>query len=132
MANKQEQPIATTFEIELDDMPPSLNNLYSSIEVNGRPRRVLSSEARAWKEAHALIIRTQGRIAGFSIAPGTLFSMTITLRAPNVLQWDLDGKSKLLIDAVCEAFGINDRHLFELRMSKGRGNTSVRVRIEAL
>ncbi len=120
------------FEITLDDMPPSLNNLYSSIDVRGSQRRVLSGAARAWKQSATLIIRTAGRIAGFSIMPRQLFAVTIALQAPNVLQFDLDGKSKLLIDSACEAFGIDDRYLTELKMTKRRGETSVRIRIEAL
>lgn len=124
--------VLQAFDITLDDMPPSLNHLYANVEIKGRSRRVLSEDGRRWKESTALIVRTQANITGFSIQPGDLFAMTITLQAPNVLQWDLDGKAKLLIDAVCAAFGINDRHLFELHMNKRRGETSVRIRIEAL
>lgn len=119
-------------EITLDDMPPSLNNLYSTVYLDGKPRRVLSGEGRRWKESAALIIRTQCRIAGYSIMPRQLFALTITLQAPNYLQWDLDGKSKLLIDALCEALSIDDRYLTELKMTKRRGEENIRIHIEAL
>lgn len=120
------------FEITLDDMPPSLNNAYATVTIKGVPRRVLSNVARSWKESATLIIRTQCRIAGFSIEPRQCFALVITLQAPNMLQWDLDGKSKLLIDALCEALGIDDRYLIELKMTKRRGEENIRIHIELL
>lgn len=45
-------------EVTLDDLPPSLNNLYATVEVKGRSRRILSSAACAWKRDAALLIRS--------------------------------------------------------------------------
>ena len=118
-----------SFEITLGDMPPSLNNLYKSITVKGVTRRVMSNSARAWKDGAVLVIRAAGRFQGFDIAPKQPFAIEVQYTAPNVLVWDLDGKAKLLIDAFCDAFGVDDRYLMEMRQRKQRGACSVQMKV---
>ncbi len=120
------------FEITLEDMPPSLNNIYKTVTIKGVGRRVMTADARSWKDSATLLIRNAGRLQGFDIAPKQPFDIDVLYTAPNVLVWDLDGKAKLLIDAFCDAFGIDDRYLMELHQRKQRGACSVQMRVTLL
>lgn len=115
--------------ITLDIMPPSLNNIYRSVTIKGISRRVLTGDAKAWKQSATTIIRCAGNAQGFAIQPKHPFRIEVLYQAPNVLVWDLDGKGKLLIDSLCDAFGIDDRYLMELHQRKQRGPQSVRMRV---
>ncbi len=117
------------FEITLDDMPPSLNNLYKSITVKGVTRRVMSNSVRAWKDGATMLIRNAGRLQGFDIAPKQPFAIEVLYTAPNVMAWDLDGKAKILVDSFCDAFGVDDRYLMELHQRKQRGACSVHMAV---
>ena len=120
------------FEITLDDMPPSLNNAYATVTNRGVSRRVMTSSARSWKDTATILIRNAGRLNGFDIAPKQPFAIEVLYTAPNVLQWDLDGKPKLLLDSLCDAFGIDDRYLMELHQRKQRGACSVHMIVRIL
>lgn len=115
--------------ITLDDMPPSLNNIYRNVTIKGITRRVLTGDAKKWKHDATTIIHNAGRLQGFDIQPKQPFRVDVLYQAPNVLVWDLDGKGKLLIDAFCEAFGVDDRYLMELHQRKQRGPCAVRMRV---
>jgi hypothetical protein len=116
-------------DITLDDIPPSLNNIYRTVTIKGISRRVLTGDARKWKASTTTIIRNAGKVQGFDIAPKEPFAIAVLYTAPNVLVWDLDGKAKLLIDSFCEAFGVDDRYLMELHQRKQRGPCQVRMRV---
>lgn len=122
----------TALDLTLDTIPPSLNNIYKTITVKGISRRVLTTEARKWKDYATLIIRTAGRRVGWDIAPKQPFAITVLYQAPNVLVWDVDGKAKLLVDSFCEAFGVDDRYLMDLHQTKQRGPCAVWLRVEAI
>ncbi len=105
-------------DIFLDDMPPSSNNAYTTGKGHGR--RVLTTDARRWKESAIKQIRVTAGRAGWSMAPKTPMQIMILFRAPNILVWDLDGKVKLLQDAFCEAVGLNDAYVMDLHLRKRR------------
>lgn len=115
--------------ISLDEMPPSLNNIYTTITIKGTTRRMMTPVARSWKDYATIIIRNAGRLSGFDIAPKQPFAITVMYTAPNVLVWDLDGKAKLLIDAFCDAFGVDDRYLMDLHQRKQRGPSNVHMMV---
>lgn len=121
--------ITTTLDLTLDTVPPSLNNLYRTVTIKGVSRRVLSGPAKAWKAGAALVIRNAARRQGFDLAPRQPFAMQVAYQAPNILMWDLDGKPKLLIDSLCEALGVDDRYLMDLRQTKQRGPTGIALRV---
>lgn len=106
--------------ISIDSVPPSLNNLYKTVMVKGHPSRVLTGPARKWKTAAALIIRAAAARQRWAVMKKQPLAIAITYAAPNILQWDVDGKAKLLIDALCDAFAIDDRYVMDLRQSKTR------------
>lgn len=112
--------VETALEIQIDDLPPSLNNLYHNVVINGHSRRALSSAAKKWKHDAITIMRATGSRQGWTIAKKVPFVIAVRYYAPNVMMWDLDGKPKLLIDALCSAFQIDDRYLMKLNQEKER------------
>lgn len=108
------------FVVTLDSVPPSLNNAYREAVVDGHARRVLTGRARAWKREATLLIKNAAQRQGWRPQQKTLLEIHIIYRAPNILQWDLDGKPKLLLDAFCEAFGLDDRYVIHLDQRKER------------
>jgi len=120
------------FEITLDDMPPSLNNIYKTVTIKGVGRRVMTADARSWKDYATLLIRNAGRLQGFDIASKQPFAIDALYTAPNMLVWDLDGKAKLLVDSFCDAFGVDDRYMMELRQRKQRGACNVLMTVSLL
>jgi len=118
----------STLEVTLTDIPPSLNNLYATIEVEGRSRRVLSSAANDWKRTAGLIIRNAATLQQWTCERKTPLYVEILFASPTVLRWDIDGKAKLLIDALCEAMGLDDRYVMHLDLEKVRsGMEQVRM-----
>jgi Holliday junction resolvase RusA-like endonuclease len=111
----------TAFEVTLDDLPPSLNNLYATIEVKGRSRRILSSAANDWKHQAAWTMVAAAREQGWTVETKVPLRVEVIYAAPDVLRWDLDGKIKLLLDSFCLAFGVDDRYVMSLNQSKARG-----------
>jgi Holliday junction resolvase RusA-like endonuclease len=118
------------FAFQIDDIPPSLNNAYKNVIIKGRSQRALTADAKKWKADTAKQIRAGASRQGWSIDKGTLLDITIHYWAPNVLVWDLDGKVKLLLDAFCEVFHIDDRYVIDLHLKKRRSPTRyLRMRV---
>lgn len=117
--------------VVLDDIPPSLNNAYRTVIIDGVPHRVLTTAAKRWKLATAKQIKVAAGRVGWSMVKKTPMKITIHYRAPNILVWDLDGKAKLLVDAAMEALGLDDRYVMDLHLTKERQpREQVLMRIE--
>lgn len=110
----------TALDIQIDDLPPSLNNIYRTVMVDGKPIRVLTSAAKKWKADAITIIKAAGSRQGWTVAKKVPIIIAIRYFAPNVLVWDIDGKPKLLLDALCSAFAIDDRYVMKLNQEKER------------
>lgn len=92
--------------IRLPSLPPGTNGLYPTVGN----RRVLSAEARAWKEQAGWLTRQ----ALTGVEPLTP-PLTVSLFAYGLSRKrDLDGCLKIAIDAVCEAMGVDDRYVDEV------------------
>lgn len=100
-------------------LPPGVNNQYAT--VNGR--RVLSSEARRWKngvEEHLRDLRFSGKLseaAILSLQSGYL-SLFIDFYFATPMKRDLDGGLKITQDAICESLGINDNRVVDIHLVK--------------
>jgi Holliday junction resolvase RusA-like endonuclease len=120
----------TTLEVTLTEIPPSLNNLYANVEIEGKSRRVLSSAANDWKRSAAWTIKAAAMEQGWTCEKKVPLFVEVFYASPSVLRWDLDGKPKLLLDALCEAFGLDDRYVMTLNQMKARsGLEQVRLRV---
>ncbi len=122
--------VSAAFQFQIDDVPPSLNNAYRNATINGKSQRVLTTDAKKWKAGAIKIITAAASRQGWSVDKRILLEVTIHYWAPNVLVWDIDGKAKLLIDAFCSAFGIDDRYIIDLSLKKRRSPTRyLRMRV---
>ncbi len=116
-------------------LPPGVNNQYAT--VNGR--RVLSAEARAYKEA----VRRQVDDLSFSgsltsamlsTLRGSYLSLFIDFYFASPLKRDLDGGLKVTQDALCEALGVNDNRVVDIHLVKriDPRNPRIEVQLEAI
>ncbi len=116
-------------------LPPGVNNQYAT--VNGR--RVLSAEARAYKEA----VRRQVDDLNFSgrVTPSMLdtlrssyLALFIDFYFASPLKRDLDGGLKVTQDALCEALGVNDNRVVDIHLVKriDPRNPRIEVQLEAI
>lgn len=105
--------------VRLPTLPPGANNAYFNVKRG----RVLSPEARTWKEAAGWF--TKQAMAGVEpLRPPVrvaLFAYGLSRRR------DLDGVIKLAQDAVCEALGIDDRYVDEVYAVRVPGATRLDV-----
>lgn len=104
-------------------LPPSVNNQYRDADIGGATRRVLSAEAKHWKNSIARAFHTllvQGRLAdeifdqaqsGYIALYGEFFFETPHRR-------DLDGGLKIAQDAICAGLRVNDNRVVEIRLLK--------------
>jgi Holliday junction resolvase RusA-like endonuclease len=85
-------------------MPPSVNNLYPTVMTAKGPKRVTSSEYRAWQKAAGwLVPRAAKRVAPHWFRLGLIFD-----RPDKGNRADLDGRIKALLDLLKKAEVITD------------------------
>src|SRR5215210_2473451 len=100
-------PIAG-LRIVIDDLPPTFNNAYPTAQHG---RRFLTPAAKTWKAGAALQIRNAAALAGFSLPAKTPYYVDAEFFGPRVWGYDLDGRAKLLLDAISAALGVDDRYV---------------------
>lgn len=116
--------------VEIPSVPMSANNLYvNNPKTNGR---YLKKEAKEWKAQAIEIIKTQALDQGFFRAPKTELEVFVVIYHPQILRFDIAGKEKLILDAIAEATGIDDRYVMDLHLTKRKGEplTAVRIMVE--
>ncbi len=83
--------------------PPTVNHYYT-VSKGKRPRKILSEEARAYKELCAWGMMEQGTPK----LKGPRFCITILARPPDRRKRDLDNLLKPVLDALTEYGAITD------------------------
>jgi crossover junction endodeoxyribonuclease RusA len=100
-------------------LPPSINSQYATV----KGRRVLSEEARRWKnevnrkfeylESEGILNdKIKKDLAGCYISVFLDFYFTTPHKR------DLDGGLKITLDAVCEALSLNDNRVVDIHLIK--------------
>ena len=107
-----------TFALTLP-LPPGVNNQYVTV---GR-RRVLSKPALAFKRDVARLIERARQAeeipAGIEkVLAKALIGVYLTFYFETPMRRDLDGGLKIALDAVCGEFGIDDRTVVDLHLTK--------------
>jgi crossover junction endodeoxyribonuclease RusA len=112
-----------------------VNNQYAT--VNGR--RVLSAEARAFKQAVKRQIDDltfSGHLPSSTLSTlrGSYLSLFIDFYFASPLKRDLDGGLKVTQDALCEALGVNDNRVVDIHLVKriDPRNPRIEVQLEAI
>lgn len=97
-------------------LPCSVNHLYAPGRGN---RRYKTAAAHAWHTNASLILRGAAIQQGFIIMGGWAWSAVCWF--PDNHRRDMDNYAKQLNDAMCDAFGVDDRwqQLREIHMRAG-------------
>ena len=109
-------------------LPPSINHQYATVQG----RRVLS---RAGREFKALVAEeVESWLDHHPLFDVALFrrhylALTIMFYFVSALRRDLDGGLKIAQDALCEALGINDNLVIEIRLSKRVDRLAPRIEV---
>ncbi len=112
-------------EVPIDELalvlplPPSVNHLYAT--VNGR--RVLSRTGRDFKATVTEVItlwqeQQPGSLSFTTLLQRRYLSLTLVFYFVSPLRRDLDGGLKIAQDALCEALGVNDNLVVDVRLTK--------------
>jgi Holliday junction resolvase RusA-like endonuclease len=113
----------------LEGLPPALNHAYTPTARGPR----LTAGARAWQEGAALALRAAVRHPASDRRARLVVRVTLT--SPRPLSFDVDGRLKLILDALSTALGVDDRYVMSLAVTKARGapaSTRVQVVEEAV
>lgn len=91
------------------DLPPTTNNAYRDFIVEGRVRRALTGDGKAFKAATGLRANAAASKAGWRYEQGQRLGLHLALVFPNNARADISNRIKLVEDAVAEALGFDDR-----------------------
>jgi len=100
-------------------LPPGVNNQYVTV---GR-RRVLSKPAMAFKRDVARVIERARQAKEVpvdveKVLAKALIGVYLTFFFETPMRRDLDGGLKIALDAVCAEFGLDDRAVVDLHLTK--------------
>lgn len=109
-------------------IPPGVNNLYATVTIKGKPRRIISRTYKAWRELEARLVGEQWRKAGSPIFQRHL-SLTIHLGLN--YQSDIDGRCKAICDLLPHAIPgfVDDRYIDRIIIERVKGIDNARVLI---
>ena len=113
-------------------LPPSINSQYATTSGG---KRVLSSEARAYKRDVAKLIAAALLDNRISTATErslqqALLGVYLTFYFKTPKRRDLDGGLKIALDAICEPLGIDDRAVVDLHLVKQIDPLRPRLEVE--
>lgn len=108
----------SSLTIIIPGLPPPLNHAYSHTAGGGKRR---NEDVIAWQDAATLVVRNTAQVQGWRVPPKTLLAIEIRFTAPDILRWDLDGRLKMLLDAIAVGIGVDDAYFTALYVRKERG-----------
>lgn len=97
-------------------MPPTTNHAYINVPGHGR---ILSSEARAFKDAATWAAYKARKETGWDYAKGSRLCLSLTLHFARAGKRDLSNRVKLIEDALAEALGFDDSVIDRLVIERG-------------
>lgn len=110
------------FRVFIDTLPPTSNHAYG-VAVNKQARAFIymTAEGKAWKDGAQMVVQAANdKAEGFW--KGKQLYVSLTFFDKSVLTYDVDGRSKLALDAVAAGLGFNDRYVFPLLLDKRPSN----------
>jgi Holliday junction resolvase RusA-like endonuclease len=138
-APRKSAPVAPRgpLTILLYSLPPSLNHAYKNTTMKTRTGKVytgrrLTADAQAWRDAATLEMRSAANERGWEVPSKTPLSVEILYQMPTLYRADLDGMMKVLLDAMKDAIGVDDRYIVDLHPRKIKGPEAVRIDVRAI
>ena len=98
-------------------MPPSSNHAYCNIPGRGR---ILSSEAREFKEAACWLAYKARKEQGWQYEQGSRLCLTLILHFSRNGKRDLSNRIKLVEDALAQTLGFDDSVIDMLVIKRGK------------
>jgi crossover junction endodeoxyribonuclease RusA len=100
-------------------LPPSINHQYATVQG----RRVLSLAGRQFKsrvgqEILCLLAKRRPQTSIPEVLEAAPLMLCLRFYFTSAARRDIDGGLKITQDAVCEALGINDNRIVEVRLRK--------------
>jgi crossover junction endodeoxyribonuclease RusA len=99
-------------------LPPSINHQYATVQG----RRVLSAAGRRFKsqvgQEILCLLAKRARTSPPEILDAVSLMLCLRFYFTSAARRDIDGGLKITQDAVCEALGINDNRIVEVRLRK--------------
>lgn len=119
------QPPELLLNITLDSTPPSTNHAYFNNNNKTGPNRTMKAQAKAWKAEVTTKVKNHLQHTTYNAEAHKKkpLRMDVVLEIPELYRSDLDGRQKLLQDAVADGMGLDDRYFVSLRLDKIRGST---------
>jgi Holliday junction resolvase RusA-like endonuclease len=108
-------------------LPPSTNNLYSTIMIGKKPRRVKSERGLAYCEDVRRACLPYRMAEGFMLTPP--LSLSVKAYMPDLRQRDLSNLIKCLEDSLAAGLGFNDSQVEHLEMWKLLDRAQPRVEV---
>lgn len=121
--------------IVFDTLPPDANHAYKHITRRSKSGktytgRILTGAAQAWRDGAALTIRSAVQVMDWQpVAP---LCIEAWLYHPLMLGFDTDGRVKLLMDAIKDGTGIDDRYYLDHLIRKRRGDERLIVQLSSM
>lgn len=101
------------FTVFIPTLPPTSNEAYRC----GQGRFYMTAEGKAWKAGAQLVVQAANRQPeGFW--SGKQLYVSLTFFDKSTLTYDVDGRSKLALDAVSAGMGFDDKYVFPLLLDK--------------
>lgn len=109
-------------------MPPSTNNLFATVMVKGKMRRIISRAYKAWRALEAPLVAEQWRKAG---SPLFEKHLSLTIHLGLNYQSDIDGRCKAICDLLPHAIPgfVDDRYIDRITIERVKGIDNARVLI---
>lgn len=100
--------------------PPSVNSIYKTIIVKGRPIRALTTKGKKWKENAKLCALSTRRekFAGPVAVTVLLCSPRWHTKAGEIRRMDLDDRLKILFDSLEPLFEQGDEQIWRIVATK--------------
>lgn len=109
-------------------MPPSTNNLFATVRVGGKERRIPSREYKAWRELEKVNVRTQWERQG---SPTFEPHMLLTIHLGLNYKGDISNRIKAIEDLIGEAIDgfPNDRWIDKIDVERVPGMVGARCMV---
>jgi hypothetical protein len=109
-------------------MPPSSNNMFATVIIKGKPRRIISREYKAWRKAETDKLTLHWQRSG---SPRFERHLSLTIHLGLKYTGDISNRVKAIEDLLAQAIPDfpDDRYIDRLKVERCPGMDGARVLI---